>query len=339
MGIVEDFLKKGILVSPEVAAKIRLEEIDELLGKLDGKTAVLTEELYSLYRTSGPKVITEYKKEEETKRINNFVDFYNNRFEFLRGVLAEKVDQEKITSLNKLSFGEATVIGMVREVREGGFMLEDQTGSVFCRSENIVMEDEVVAARGKFDRGLLQVEKLFYPDVPLSRKVNVTENDFHTLFTCRLTSRASRKYSHVDYIFTFDLEESASEGVKWLITKKGVVQRGATRLMLNLPAMVEIEGLKVLFFQYDEMDELKKKFGTEDEKKLVTELIKRRHMLPFLYKSGDPYLLREIPDIIFFTGGKESFFLNYKGVSIISVLGEDGFVVNLKTREFQKVEL
>lgn len=336
MGIVEDFLKKGILVSPEVASRIDPCEIDKILGRLGDGETVLTPELYGFYRLDAPKAIEEYRKEEETKRINSFVDFYNKRFDFLRRVLADKVDQQKTTSINKLSSGETTVIGMVRDLRKEGFTLEDQTGSVFCHSDVRVIEDEVVAVRGRMERNSLKVEKIFHPDIPLSRKVKTTDKEINVLFTEKLTSRVSRE-SHHDYVFAFEMETPATACMGWLITKKSSAQKSGTRLLLNLPATVGIEELRILFFQYESLDELKKKFGTDDEKKLVIELLKRRHMLPFLYKNGDPYLLREIPDIIFFAGGNEAFFLNYKGISVVSVVGEGGFFVNLRTRDFHKV--
>ena len=139
-------------------------------------------------------------------------------------------------------------------------------------------------------------------------------------------------------MFTFEPERQGTEELNsWIVTKKGNALKGQRRIELKLPAMVEAEGIKIFIFETRHMDDVKKRLGTEDEKNIITALLKRRHLLPHVYTENDPYLIKEIPDIIFSTGGKESFFFNYKGVSVISVTDENGFLVNLKTREYEEV--
>lgn len=331
--VVEKFLKKGILISPDIKAKIKPEEVEEIATKLDEKSAVLTEDCYCFIRGKGVKVIEEYKKGEEVKRITNFVDFYNKRFEFLREILKAKLEVEKITSINKLNYGSVVVIGMVRERKEDGFTIEDSTGSVFCVSDKKMLEDEVIAVSGNFSKAGLKEEKIFYPDIPLSKKVNTTEDDCHAIFT----KKFSKKPSRASYIFTFESSAKSLDGLKsWVITKKENVSKGQKRLGLNLPSVVDVDGIRIFVFETDQMDEIKKKLNMDDEKKIIISLLKRRHLSPFVYMNNDPYLLKEIPDIIFFAGSK-SFFLNYKGVSVISVSGDKGFLVNLKTREYEEL--
>jgi len=331
MDVAEEFFKKGILLSPGLKGKIKPEEMEEIIAKFDKRKTVLTEEDYCLIKGGEVRVLEEYKKGQEIKRITNFVSFYNKRFEFLREILEEKLEAEKVTSINKLNYGEATLIGMVRNKKENGFALEDSTGSVFCLSDEKVLEDEVLAVKGKFDKKEFCVEKTFYPDIPLNKKVNVTESDCFVHFTKKLSQKPSR----VSYIFTFEVEPEILEGLgSWVITKRGV--KGQRRLGVSLPSLVEIGGIKIFVFEAEYLEEIKKKLEMEDEKRLIVSLLKRRHLLPFVYMDNDPYLLREIPDIIFFTGWKESFFLNYKGVSVVSVSGDKGFMVNLKTREFEE---
>ena len=338
MSLIEKFLEKGILLSPEAKAKIKEDEIKKLIANVDDKNVVLTGDILSLIKTDSVKVVNEYKKRDEIKRIGNFVDFYNKRFEFLRDILKEKLNVEKITSINKLNGGDVTVIGMVKDKNDDGFAVEDSTGSVFCISDESILEDEVVAIKGKFEKKKLHEEKIFYPDIPLSKKVNTTKDDCMALFTKKLSSRISQKHSHVPYIFTFELEPGISnEQKRWIVTKKGNVEKDSKKLGLNLPFVVEAGGIIILVFEMEHMNDIKKKLNIDDEKKVVISLLKRRHLLPFVYMDKDPYLIKKIPDIIFFTGGKESFFLNYKGVSVVSVSNEKSFLVNLKTRDFEEV--
>jgi DNA polymerase II small subunit/DNA polymerase delta subunit B len=332
MEIIDRFLEKGVLLSPDVMNKIKEEEVEELLTKFDKKKIVLTDDFYCFARGKGVKVVEEYKKESEVKRITNFVDFYNKRFEFLREILMEKLGQEKITSINKLNVGEATVIGMVREKKDNGFSLEDSTGSVFCKSDKNVLEDDVVAAKGNFNKKEFSAEKIFYPDIPLKNNVNTTGEECHVLFTKNL----SKDPEGVHYIFAFGGEPDVlNKTNSWIVTKKDKIKKGPKHVGLNLPGVVEVEGIKIMIFDAS-FDELKKKTGEKDEKKLITSLLQRRHLLPFVYMENDPYLIEDIPDLIFFPG-KEPFFLNYKGVSAVSVTDKKSFLVNLKTRDYEEV--
>ncbi|UCG95765.1 MAG: hypothetical protein JSV92_01805 [archaeon] len=335
MDLVEEFLKRGVLLSPELKQKIKPEEVESIADNFKKQDVVLTEDAYSLMKISPVKVVYEHKKEGKTRKITNFVDFYNQRFEFLRELLKKKLELKELASINKLGPGDVVVIGMVRDAKKEGFDLEDSTGSVTCISPERVLEDEVIAVKGRFDRKKIQVEKTIYPDISLSRKVNTTQDDCQVLFTQK--NLPSRELP--PYIFTSDASIGDLKNVKsWIVTKKGNLPKGERSLGASPPFMADVMGVKVFVLEYSHMDEVKKRLETDDEKKIVVELLKRRHFLPFLYLDNDPYLLREVPDIVFMTGGKETFFLNYKGVSVVSFSGGGAFMVNLKTRDYREIK-
>jgi DNA polymerase II small subunit/DNA polymerase delta subunit B len=336
MDLVKEFLKKGMLISPELKEKLKPDEVETMAERFNQRDVVLTEEIYSLMKISPVKVLEEYKREEQTRKITKFVDFYNHRFEFLRELLQKKLELKELTSINKLNLGEVVVIGMVRDAKKDGFDLEDSTGSVPCVCQEKVLEDEVIAVKGVYDRKKIQAEKVTYPDIPLSRKVNTTKNDVQVLFTQKLSP--SREHV-VPYIFTFDINPKNMENPNsWIVTKKDKPLKGKRNLNLNLPFKVEVKGIRIFVLEYSHMEEAKKRLGVDDEKKIIIALLKRRHFLPFIYFDKDPYLIGEVPDIIFLTGGKENFFLNYKGVSVVSVSGGGSFLVNLKTRDYKEIK-
>jgi len=324
MDVVSEFLKRGILLSPELRDKIKPEEIEKIASRFDKKKVVLTPEEYKLLKGE-VKILMEYKKGPEVKRISNFIDFYNRRFEFLRNLLREKLPDA--TSINKLNAGNVTSIGMVRELTSEGFLLEDQTGSVLCISHEKVLEDDVVGVKGIYKGGKLHVEKIIYPDIPLQREIGLTEDECYVYFTCNFVKKPERAL----HVFAFNVSQPPNDC--WLVTKKTGLPKSQRKVYVNLPSLVEVNGVKIFMFESDFSD-LKRKLGEDDEKKLILSLLRRRHLLPNVYMEGDPYLLREIPDIIFLRGN-EDFFLNYKGVSVISVSGDRGFLVNLKTREYE----
>ncbi len=335
MDLVEKFLKKGVLISPGIKNKIKIEDIEDIFKNLRKNQVVVTDDFYCELKGKGVNVLYENKKGNDVKKVTDFVDFYNKRFDFLRNIIIEKVNKEKMTSINKLTYGESIIIGMIRKIKENGFVLEDSTGSIFCLSDEKVLEDEVVGVEGVFEKTRFKEDKIFYPDIPLNNKTNMSKEDCKILFTKELTSRDSQKHSHIPYLFTFDCVDDIDLNNRWLVGDREKIKKGKRTMGLSMPFLVEVEGVKVFVLEI-EMDEISKKIGLDNEQKILISLLKRRHLLPFVYNEGDPYMLRDIPDVIFLKGGKESFFLNYKGVSVVSVSGPESFVVNLKTREHER---
>ena len=343
MNVKKEFFFFFFLLSPSLEGRLKPDEVEKIINKLNKDMLVITDDFYCALKGKGVKVIKEFKKGEEKKRITNFVDFYNKRFEFLRKLLEEKIDSAKLTSINKLSYGEAVVIGMVRESDSKSFVLEDSTGSVKCVYDGSIIEDEVIGIEGKKNKETFKVDRVIYPDIPLNKRVNTTEDDCHVLFTHEMDektlSRDSLKENHIPYIFTFDIREwNVNSPEQWLVGPREKVKKNDNKKIgVRLPSTVGIEGMRFFIFNFKTIEDIKRKLDIKDERKLLISLLKRRHLSPFEYVEGDPYLLKELPDVIFFTGGKESFFLNYKGISIISVTGEKDFILNLKTREFKEV--
>ncbi|MCD6398814.1 MAG: hypothetical protein J7L08_02730 [Candidatus Aenigmarchaeota archaeon] len=335
MNIVNEFLKRGFLVSPDVIDIIKDKNIDDITSKLGYTDIVLTKNLYN-YVTRGPsvKIISEYKKDTSPKRITYFLDFYNNRLNVLRNILKEKVEFKDTTSINKLNYGsEATIIGMVRDIRENGFKIEDSTGSVFCITSEKVLEDEVLGLKGKVEKDGFLVNKIYYPDISLNKKVNLTKDDAFVLFTEKLNKTPSHEYS---YIFTFETNRGILRDLKTEVVTTGSEVNYPNIYTPTEPFLVDIKGVKIFVLKIKWIEDLKKKLNENDPKKIITTLLRKRHFYPFEFISGDPYLLKDVPDIVFVSGLGEHFFLNYKGVSIVSVEGERGFIVNLKDREYKE---
>jgi len=335
MDIIDDFLKRGVLVSPDVIDSLKKENIDDIVSKLSSGDVVLTKTLYN-YITRGPtvKIIKEYKKDLSPKRITYFLDFYNNRLNVLRDILKEKVEFKNTTSINKLNYGsEATIIGMVRDVAENGFKMDDSTGSVFCITNESVLEDEVLGLKGKVEKSGFLVSKVYYPDISLNKKVNLTEDDVFVLFTEKLNKIPSHEYS---YIFTFAINKGILRDLKTEVVTTGNNVNYPNIYTLEEPFIVDIKGVKIFTLKINWIEDLKKKLKEDDPKKIMIQLLRKRHFFPFEFVVGDPYLLKDVPDIVFVSGLGESFFLNYKGVSVVSVADGKEFLVNLKDRDYKE---
>ncbi|MCD6477709.1 MAG: hypothetical protein J7K87_01775 [Candidatus Aenigmarchaeota archaeon] len=331
--LVKEFLNKGILLSPNVINEIKKDDIDEIISKIGSNDVVLTKELYNFFKR-GPtvNVIFEYKKNKRLRKITDFLEFYNNRLNFLRDVLKEKMKLKDITSINKLGYGtKAALIGMIRDVEDNGFRIEDTTGSIFCLSKEKVLEDEVIGVKGEVVKNGFLVEKIYYPDIPLDRGVKLADEDCYALFVEKLDEKPSRLPS---YIFTFTIRRDLLKLKTEIITTNGNAPYPNV-YSLNEPFMVDIKGIRVFVLKMNWIDELKNKLGLNDSKSIIIQLLRKRHFLPYKFVDGDPYLLRDIPDIIVISGLNEQFFFNYKGVSVISLSGKNGYLVNLKNREYE----
>lgn len=335
MNIVKEFLKRGYLISPQILSQIKEEDVDKLISKLSPKDVILTKELYQfLTKKTKIKVLYEYKKKGGVRKIDYFIDFYNNRLKILRPFLEKKIKTNDILLINKLSYGtNATIIGMIRDVRENGFEIEDSTGHIGCISDEKLLEDEVVALKGTVKREGFIVEKIYYPDIPLTNKVNLTKDDCFVAFTNNLNS-----LSHIpQYIFTFNKSRKINEIKSEIITTKDNSNSPNVH-SLGEPFLVTTNGIKIYTLKITWLEEVKKKLERNDTKEIITTLLKKRHFLPYKFIEGDPYLLEQIPDIILIDGLNDPFFLNYKGVSIISITQNTGYLVNLRTREYEEIK-
>ena len=89
----------------------------------------------------------------------DFSDYYNSRYEHLKEILLKKTKAVSINNAKK-SFNDVSVIGMVKELTDSGFVLEDPTGEIEVQSKSDVSEDDVIAATGFVRNNPSQVSPL-----------------------------------------------------------------------------------------------------------------------------------------------------------------------------------
>ncbi|MCD6367741.1 MAG: hypothetical protein J7L45_01505 [Candidatus Aenigmarchaeota archaeon] len=336
MGVIEEFLKRGYLISPNLIHVIEREgSIDQILNNLPQNTVVVTEEIYNAIKNRPKiKLIRQYTRKKSVKKIDDFVEFYNDRFKKLQTVLERRVEGN-ITTINKLSYGtEASIIGMVRDVEKNGFKLEDFTGSLFCISNEKVLEDEVLAVEGVVKKDGFLVKKIHYPDIPITNPVNLTDTDLYIAFT----NNPDALTKNVSCIFTFTSNKNKIKKLKNvdIITTIEDVE-GKNVHVYKEPFLVSVNNIVIYVLNMSWINTLKKKLNKEDEKDILITMLRKRHFLPFEYVEGDPYLLDELPDIIVVTGLSSPLFFNYKGISVISITNDHGFILNLKNREHEEI--
>ncbi|MBS3817744.1 MAG: DNA-directed DNA polymerase II small subunit [Candidatus Thermoplasmatota archaeon] len=131
-----------------------------------------------------------------TGEVDDFRSYFDDRFERLRSIIRERRDGKKARPINRIEkrSGEATVIGMIRDVYTSSndnkvLTLEDDTGEIrgFISSDSEaynrnLLEDEVILAKGQvWDNDgsfedTFSIEEITRPGIP--KLNNKTKADF-----------------------------------------------------------------------------------------------------------------------------------------------------------------
>ncbi len=124
--------------------------------------------------------------------IEDFVAYFNSRFEKLHRILRSRVKAIPISSLSKIRAESVEVVGFVDNVREltknkASFEIEDKTGKVRVYAEGKAKEtamellgDEVIGVVGKLRGKAVVADRIIFPDVPLNG--SKVKKDFRIVF-------------------------------------------------------------------------------------------------------------------------------------------------------------
>ena len=147
--------------------------------------------------------------------VDDFVAYFNSRFEKLSRILRQRFNSVSISNLKKIKSENVEVIGMVKDVREtqnGNVLveLEDNTDSIrFIATGKLkdtaleLMGDEVIGVSGVLRGNNIIADRIVFPDVPLNG--NKKKKDFSIVFISD-THFGSREF----------LEKEWDLFVKWL---------------------------------------------------------------------------------------------------------------------------
>lgn len=212
--------------------------------------------------------------------VQDFVKNLNERYNSLQNILLRRVEFSDLISINKLSNGSASIIGIVKDRLEKEesllVILEDSTGDVQVLVPKNLGEklslDDVIAVSGKISNKVLFADTLVYPDVPI-RPVNYTSKSIKIAFL------EDNKEHKSDYLF---YREKIIDKIK-----------GKTHITTN-PHISEVEGVVILtLFGINPLDALRKRYVNIE---------------------NTDFIIDPIPDIIF---TDKDINTNYKGITIV----------------------
>tara|TARA_Y100000310_G_scaffold333952_1_gene412576 strand:+ start:1436 stop:3019 length:1584 start_codon:yes stop_codon:yes gene_type:complete len=177
----------------------------------------------------GVKIVFSYASQPKKREANDFVQYFNNRYQILGNFLKQRQELQNTTSISrvihKTDREQISVIGMVVDkqyTKNGNCMLtiEDNTGTIkllinknkpdlFRISKDITL-DEVIGVVGVNGNNIIFVNNLLNPDIPLSREIKKAEDEVYVLFLSDLHI-GSKNF----------LEEDFNKFLKWINCELG----------------------------------------------------------------------------------------------------------------------
>lgn len=186
---IEDNLEKGVLLSPEFK-EINLSTDEDKPHKISNKNNIISRVLIE------PIPLEKIKK----KDFNDFVNLYNNRYKQIQNILKNRQELKGIMSIgriNTLPENESVYcIGMILDLnktKNDNFLvnLEDPTGSIkiiitknspaYDMAKDLT-PDEVIGITGTKGKGIVFVNSLIQPDVPLNKELKKSPDKESALF-------------------------------------------------------------------------------------------------------------------------------------------------------------
>ncbi len=332
--IVEAFFKKGRLLTPEALKYLADKNTDRFL--LDNYELVVDiEDL--LAREDKIRIIRNITEKKTEITTADIVKFYNSKYEKMQKIILSRL-QKNFISINKLDSyrSEVFVIGIVRGIKESDgkrhVELEDPTGSVVAVFEPNDAEglelDDVVGVQGTSAGKVMFGKKIMFPDIPLRQPIKGSgkacfisslhldeapkkdlesflrwfeTQDIRYLFVAgkigdiETFESLTESYCRNKKVFVAAYEESE---LPWLPAEF----RTKNIIALSNPAMVEINGIKILtIYDFD------------------LKMLKKRHLgtiKPILQE--DLMALDELPDIVHCGHSLEASINNHKSTTIIN---------------------
>jgi len=360
--IINAFLEKGKLLTPKAIEFLEGKNIESFLVE-DYKESILDEPTLSLHDNIRIiKTLTEKKKEITTQ---DFINFYKSKYEKMRNIITQRL-QKDFTSLNKLDSArkEVHIIGIVKDMKKRDnkiiVELEDMTTTIPVLFDEIgdLELDDVVAVMAIAAGKILYGKKILWPDIPLRQPTKgfgkacfisdlhldeAPEQDFMKfiewfarqdikyLFVAgdvgddKLFEKAIESYCTNKKIFMIPGNMDKAEKDEYPQLPRKYESKRITAL--SNPAIIEINGIKILMIHNITLDMLKKRY-----------LGKSKTIL-----NEDYLALEEIPDIVHCGHTHEAQVQNYKSVTIVnsgSLLTEfRPVVVDFETRDVEQIDL
>lgn len=287
--IISKFLESGLLLSPDVLERIDANNFETLLNTAKSRNEII------ITKIEEPQISASIRQfsQKSTLTPKDFVEYYSKKYEKLGQILSQKIQP---ISINRLSGGQESIIGMVLELTNNGYIVEDPTGKIEIRTDKQLQLNSVYGFKGSAKENIFFATDVIFPDLPLTRKIQ--KIDAEILLT-------TGKSSQNKFAITTNTEFSGADFV---------------HCKANPCHLILFSGenkLTIVVFRPEESITQKK----------ATQFLKNRFIDE--PKIPDESFILDMEIDVFWIIQKTNWSENYKGTTIVS--GEDIFL-NLKTR-------
>ena len=197
MNVTTSFLEKGILLSPEITKDpVLLEKLSQIKNKylkagvIINKVFLRKIGLLEEESTTKVKVLFSYNQKPGKITVNDFVSYFNKRFELLSSFLRQRQELQRVTSINRLKNMKhretIAIIGLVfdkRITKNNNIILtlEDPSGKIniiisnkkkeiFELAKEIVL-DELIGVEGVVAGSFVFPNQIFIPEIPFLKEL------------------------------------------------------------------------------------------------------------------------------------------------------------------------
>ncbi len=220
--LVEFLAEQKILIEPEFLEELKEsenpQEILALINKKIPKKQEQSEKIHWEPKQEGKvSIIFSYKPPSKKITAQDFITYFNARYNSLKKLLQQRPQLENVMSVNKLRTKSerepATIIGSIhsKEETKNGIMVtaEDPTGSIkvfftknksdlIARANDIVL-DEVVGITGTMGKNIIFANELYFPEIPVTKEIKKAPNEEYAVFLSDMHI-GSKPFLEVDFL-------------------------------------------------------------------------------------------------------------------------------------------
>jgi len=147
------------------------------------------------------KIIHSYEADSKKRDIQDFVQYFNNRYKAIERILKNRTELTNIMSINRIRAKKdrdhISLIGLVKEKQTTKnkniiLTLEDPTDHIkvlanknkpgLFKIANDVVLDEVIAINGVNAENIVFADNIFLPDIPVNKELKKSSDEAYTIF-------------------------------------------------------------------------------------------------------------------------------------------------------------
>jgi len=352
--VIRLFLKNGFQISKN-ALPLTLNNPNEIIRNLKTlrpRPFIITEKHIRKFfeKTIRPKVEIEtlkvYKRRETQIRIEDYIKFFRSRYENAKNILSKHMGHEKLISINKITkqTSAVSIIGIVRNKNDNNLLLEDLSGQTHVFFDEDIKEelknvalDDVIGVKCKKIKEKIYGQKIIFPNILSSRRINKTEHEIKVAFVSSPGSLESTKYQKLITLLSKD-KNSLLIFLFMDEENKKILEDFSNFKSVHIspnsnPIIFKISNIKIMAFPKHFFEQTSETLAPMN---FMTSILRKR-LLPitpnFKKIEENGFVLENTPDIVI-SNFDESSQKNYKGTTIISNSDpEKIFLINLKNRE------